>query len=74
MFVPLYDRNYFSPMELSLVDQNYLMLNNYLRRRPEDPNPVNDEENEGLIQQEPPQNENQGGEEENGNMLINQLI
>lgn len=51
MFVPFFDRSYFTNREMSLVDQNYPLLNQYLRSMPIDPagentanNPGNEEE------------------------------
>lgn len=63
---------------MSLVDQRYAILNNYLRRRPEEPNQPQGEnlgqegQNNEVNQQD--LNENQNREDEDNNMLINQLI
>lgn len=76
----MYDRNYFSNMEMSLVDQRYAVLNGYLRRRPEQPQEL---ENQNLLEnEEEPQPQENNAQQENAgenpdddnNMLINQLI
>lgn len=43
MFVPMFDRSYFTNREMSLVDQNYPLLNQYLRMQPVNPEPENAE-------------------------------
>ena len=55
MFVPFFDRSYFTNREMSLVDQNYPLLNQYLRQMPVNPvaevqpNNAANEEEQGLI-------------------------
>jgi hypothetical protein len=84
MFLPLFDRNYFTENELSLLDQNFRVMNFYLRSNPEyvegadpnapevfDPNQPEEEEDE---QVQPDNPENGAVEEDEDNMLINQII
>ena len=55
MFVPFFDRSFFTNREMSLVDQNYPLLNQYLRQMPVNPVAENqpnnnpNEEEQGLI-------------------------
>lgn len=45
MFVPFFDRTYFTNREMSLVDQNYPLLNQYLRHAPINPVAENNQNN-----------------------------